>query len=266
MNIALSAVVIFILLIPPIAFYFSYSSGSKAKAGPKFSLLDGILASAIISLFVHSIAILFIHDEIRFDILLKVLGGEIKDVENKISNQQFSKGIKQFALYNFIVLVIFILLGRISRWIVIRANLNDGAHELTRLNNRWWYFFNGYENGIEEFDLVFVDAVVDTNDGTIIYSGFLIDYVCNGEDLDRIYLGDTVRREFKISEPSKPAEALSNQAASPFPIPGEIFSLPYKNAINLNLRFIILRDDIGDIQQFSTTTDNVEESSVIPSS
>ena len=72
MNIVLTAVVIFILLIPRIAFYFSYSSGSKAKTGPKFSLLDGILASAIISLFVHTIAILFIHDEIRFDILLKV--------------------------------------------------------------------------------------------------------------------------------------------------------------------------------------------------
>lgn len=85
MNIALSAVIIFILLIPPIAFYVSYSFGNYSKAGPKFSLLDGVLASAIISLFVHTIAICFISREVRFDILLKMMGGEIKSVEHIIS-------------------------------------------------------------------------------------------------------------------------------------------------------------------------------------
>src|SRR5437868_3207667 len=107
MNIALSAVVIFILLIPPLAFYLSYTFVNRQpKAGPKFSLLDGILASAIISLFEHAIAVAIISKEIRFDILLKLLGGELKDVESKISNKQFSQALKDFAVYNFCILTV----------------------------------------------------------------------------------------------------------------------------------------------------------------
>ena len=198
MNIALSAVVIFILLIPPIAFYISYSFGNFPKAGPKFSFLDGVLATAVVSLFVHAIAIYFISSEIRFDILLKLFGGEIKDVENKISNRTFSTCIKQFALYNFVIVFVFALLGRLARFIVIRTGLNNGRNNLFRLNNRWWYLFNGFESDIQNFDLLLIDAVVETKDGTMIYTGFLVNYICNGEDLDRIYLGNAVRKEFKI--------------------------------------------------------------------
>jgi RsiW-degrading membrane proteinase PrsW (M82 family) len=80
MNIALSAVIISILLIPPIIFYISFYLGKYPRAIPKFSLFEGILGAAIISLFIHAITIHFISYEIRFDILLKLLGGELKDL------------------------------------------------------------------------------------------------------------------------------------------------------------------------------------------
>jgi len=64
---------------------------------------------------VHAIAICLIPNEIRFDILLKVMGGEIKDIEQKISNNAFSTAIKQFAFYNLIILLLFMLLGRLVR-------------------------------------------------------------------------------------------------------------------------------------------------------
>lgn len=254
MNIALSAVLIFILLIPPIAFYLSYSFGNFSKSGPKFSLLDGILASAIISLFVHGIAILIINQEIRFDILLKLVGGEIKDVEKKITNAEFTKSIKQFALYNFIILVLFIALGRVCRWFVIAGNRHVQGNELFRLNNRWWYLFNGLENGIEDFDLVLIDAVVDTKDGTIIYSGFLVNYVCNGEELDRIYLRDVVRREFKVVKDD------ILKTGEPASIPGETFSIPYNNIINLNLKFLTITDDLESLKDLPDSENlNTEE-------
>jgi hypothetical protein len=250
MNIALGAVVIFILLIPPIAFYLSFTFVNRQpKAGPKFSLLDGILASAIISLFVHAVAVSILDKEIRFDIILKLLGGELKDIELKVSNKSFSKALKDFAVYNFCILFISLALGRIARWLVISFNLNNGRYELTRLNNRWYYLFNGYENNIPEFDMLFVDAVVNTNDGTIIYSGFLVNYVCNGEQLDRIYLGDVVRREFKRPSPEEKGISLSNEPGLPMNIPGNIFSLSYDNAINLNLRFIVIENNIDQLEQ-----------------
>lgn len=249
MNIALSAVIIFILLIPPIAFYLSYSFGRFPKAGPKFTLLDGILASAIVSLFVHTIAILLIKHEIRFDLLLKLIGGEIKDVENKITNAEFAYVIKQFALYNLIILLLFVLLGRACRWLVIFTNLNTQAHELFRLNNRWWYLFNGFESDIDYFDLLLVDAVVDTKEGTIIYSGLLVNYICNGEELDRVYLRDAVRREFKVMKDG------NIDTGEPASIPGKTFCIPYKNIINLNLKFLILSEELKTIEGLPETSD-----------
>ena len=137
MNIALSAVIIFILLFPPIAFYISYSFGNFPKAGPKFSFPDSILATAIVSLFVQAIAISLIPNEIRFDILIKLLGGQIKAEETTMPNQTFFKSIRQFGIYNFIILFLFTLLGRIARFIVMRSSLNNGRNNLFRLNNRW---------------------------------------------------------------------------------------------------------------------------------
>ena len=185
MNITLGAVFIFILLLPPIAFYASYSYGRFAKAGPKFSLLDGLPASAIFSLFIHTIAILIIGKEIRFDLLLKLVGGELKDVETKITNASFAKSMKQFALYNAVIFVIAAAAGRLTRFAVHRFNL-DYRFELLRTNNHWWYLFNGYylmeiDQAPRDYDLLFVDAVVDTHDGMLIYSGFLVQFICNGE-------------------------------------------------------------------------------------
>jgi hypothetical protein len=254
MNIALGAVFIFILLIPPIAFYVSYSFGRFAKAGPKFSLLDGILASAIFSLFIHTVGILVIGGDIRFDILLKLVGGELKDVESKISNHDFTNALKQFSLYNVIVFVTAIALGRVVRTIVERSDIHF-QNELLRLNNKWWYLINGYyltEIGWErrEFDMLFVDAVVDTSAGSIIYSGYLVEFVCNGEDLDRIYLNDAIRRELKRKvKDNNGNEAVINQPGDAASIPGEFFCIAYRDIKNLNLRFINLDNTVEEIEQ-----------------
>ena len=240
MNIALSAVVIFILLMPPIVFYLSFSYGLYPKASPKFSFLDGISASAIISLFVHALMLFILRKEVRFDILLKIFGGELKDLEHKITNQDFTRCVEHFALYNFSLLVAFILLGRLARHIVIKFNHNNVRSELLRLNNHWWYFFNGYENEKPFLDLVFVDAAVETKECTVIYSGWLLDFVCEGEKLDRIYLDCVVKRKLKVNNNER--GSFRTVFSSAVPLTGKKFSLSYDNIINLNLRFVSLKE------------------------
>lgn len=239
MNIALSAVVIFILLMPPIVFYLSFCYGRYPRAKPKFTFLDGILASGIISLFVHALALLLLKKEVRFDILMKVFGGELKDLESKMTNYDVRLCLQHFALYNFTLLVIFTMLGRLARHIVIRFNHNHVQSELLRLNNRWWHFFNGHENGKPFLDLVFVDAAVATQEGTIIYTGWLRDFVCDGERLDRIYLEFVRKRKLKLNNNGR--EDVETKQSSGVPIAEGKFSLPYDNIINLNVRFVALK-------------------------
>lgn len=236
MNIALSAVVVFILLMPPIVFYLSFSYGSYSKAIPKFSFLDGILASAIISLFVHASALLILDREIRFDIFLKIFGGELKDLELKITNQELTYCIREFALYNFFMLIIFSLLGRLARIAVIRFDYNRNQSEVLRLKNRWWFLFNAFRRNNGPLDVVVVDAMVETKECTIIYSGWLLDYVCEGEKLDRIYLECVEKKKLSVINNE---QAASEEA---MPIRGDVFSLSYDNIVNLNLRFLSLKE------------------------
>jgi hypothetical protein len=247
MNIALSAVIISILLIPPVVFYLSLYIGRYPRAIPKFSLFEGILASAVISLFIHAIAILFISTDIRFDILIKVLGGDLKNVENSIPNKDFKKAITDFAYYNVAVLLCMILLGRTGRKILQATNLH-ATNEIYNLYNKWWYFFSGNYSDITEYDLVFIDAVVDTNDGTIIYSGFLMNFETKNGELDRIYLKDAVRREFK-RQSNNQNPMLINEPGAPAQIPGATFSLKYDKIINLNVNFILIEEQVNNQEQ-----------------
>ena len=99
-------------------------------------------------------------------------------------------------------------------------------------------FTYGWNKGL--LDMVLVDAMVETKEGTIIYSGCLLDYVCEGEKLDRIYLEYVVKRKLKVVNDEQ--AAIEEGVPSAIPIQGDVFALPYDNIINLNLRFLTLRE------------------------
>jgi hypothetical protein len=104
--------------------------------------------------------------------------------------------------------------------------------------------FNGFLNGSTIFDFVSVAAIVDTKDGTMIFSGVLKEYVCNGEDLDRIYLEKATRRAFK-SKIETHEEMYADDVI--LDIPDDVLMLPYKNIINFYLKFIVLEEPPGPI-------------------
>jgi hypothetical protein len=253
MNIALSAVVIFILLLPPIAFYLSYNTGIFSKANPKLGLLEGLLLSAIISIIIHALALVIIQKEIRFDVLALILAGDLKDFDKKVSNKAFREMLLNFVLYNASLVIGAVILARICRRIVQLTgwHINSG---ILRLYNHWGYLFLGYEvdkvsgqRNPVEFDIIYVDAIVNTNAGTMIYSGYLIGYVYFGETLDRIYLSETVKREFKINQQNEKGNILINQAGDAKDIDGDTLVIPYSSIVNMNLHFIELPEEIDEL-------------------
>lgn len=255
MNVALSAVLIFILLISPLSFYLSYSFGKFPKAGPKFSLLEGLMASAVFSLLVHSLAITFISNEIRFDIFALISGGDLKSFDAKTNNKEFKALLSGFAFYNFILLASSILMGRVFRWIVLTFSLHTKV-ELLRLYNRWYYYFNGYkpegEKDVRDFDIIFVDALVNVKEGTIIYSGFLVDFDCEGEVLNQIYLSNAIRREFKRREVLEDGqEVLINEPGEQKEIEGHSLCIQCEHIINLNIHFVSYPDAEDELEELT---------------
>jgi hypothetical protein len=65
-------------------------------------------------------------------------------------------------------------------------------------------------------DIVYINALVNTSSGTMIYSGYLINFVCEGEKLDRIYLSETSKREFKKMTSNDKGIFLSHEAGDEY--------------------------------------------------
>src|SRR5690606_34979143 len=135
--------------------------GRYPKAGPTVSILEGLMISAIFAVFVHAVATFFITAEIRFDILAFLIGGDLKGFDQKLTNDQAGKLLRNFSLYNLCILIVMFILARTLRYAVLRFNWH-GRAEFFRLYNRWWYLFRGYQvdKTIEsgrpaDFDIVF---------------------------------------------------------------------------------------------------------------
>lgn len=261
MNLALSAVIIFILLLPPIAFYLSLILvGRFPKAGPKIGLFEGLMLSAIIAAVLHAIVLLFIHREVRFDVLALLVGGDLKTLNEVVSNGTFKVLFQSFVFYCFGLTGLSVAAGIFCRWIVTTSGIHARS-EILRLYNNWWYLFRGYrvDGNIDspnpvEFDIVFIDVLVDTNAGTMLYSGYLLDFVCVGENLDRLYLSEVSKREFKSNKKDEKGNILINEPGDPQEIDGDTMAIPYLSIINMNLHFVTLPEGINDIPEDATIT------------
>ncbi|MDP4131137.1 MAG: hypothetical protein Q8918_17905 [Bacteroidota bacterium] len=266
MNIALSAVIIFILLLPPIAFYFAFSSiGRFPKSGPKLGLFEGLMLSSIVAGLLHATVLFFIHDRISFDVLAVLLGGDLKTFGQVAPNETFKPLFESFIFYCAGLTVSSIILGFVCRLIVQHSGLHARS-ELLRLYNKWWYLFNGYKvdgfinsaNPVE-FDILFIDVLVNTNDGTMLYSGYLIDFVCSGEILERLYLSETIKRDFKKGEMNEKGNILVNVSGDPLEIDGDTMVVPFSTVINMNLHFITFSTNIDNVLQNTDISDETSK-------
>lgn len=85
----------------------------------------------------------------------------------------------------------------------------------------------------EELDVTYIDALVKTDEGTIIYSGLLTEYVLSKEGgIDRLYLTDVKRRYLRDDHKQTPAIDQKY-----YFMPGQFFVLPFHQVINLHITY-----------------------------
>lgn len=106
----------------------------------------------------------------------------------------------------------------------------DGAPWYQLLKGRWLV------DGEASVDLVFVTAVVDVAGTPILYRGFVSQFFCNPDgSLDRLVLEDTHRRAF--SRDKTPGMEGDERF---YPIAGDLFVLRYSEAVTLNIGVVRL--------------------------
>ena len=230
MNLALGAVLLVILLIPPLIFIYFYGKGTHARGIPKMTLVEYLFLSAVLSLFLHSAAIRIFKLNIDYKFLVQFISGQFKPED--IEKYDAKCG----------------MLGWLQR---LRGSRKPD--ELFCYFNTWWYYFraNEYDTAYSYLGgtppLVYVDTLVDTSDASVLYCGVLHDFIIKGDDLHSIYLSNTIKRLFSQKDNLQIIRLKEGEEVKI--TPSGIFCIPYANIINLHIRFVsgIAVED-GDVE------------------
>jgi hypothetical protein len=263
-NLALGAVLLVILLIPPLIFIYFYGKGTHARGIPKMTLVEYLFLSAVLSLFLHSAAIRIFKLNIDYKFLVQFISGQFKPEDIEKYDAKCGQYFNGFALYTFLLTLFCATLGwGLSRIVISRRLRMLGwlqrlrgsrkPDELFCYFNTWWYYFraNEYDTAYSYLGgtppLVYVDTLVDTSDASVLYCGVLHDFIIKGDDLHSIYLSNTIKRLFSQKDNLQIIRLKEGEEVKI--TPSGIFCIPYANIINLHIRFVsgIAVED-GDVE------------------
>lgn len=240
MNIALFSILFFVFLIPGILFRRFYFTAEFSKEYFKSSyfelLLSTFLPATLFHLLGGTIIYVFFGYEFDYSLFIELTEKKVSAI-SLIQKSSIFKAI----IYNLVICVLASILGYRLKQLIRKYKL-DRKYKLLRYKNEWHYLVTGeildFPNVPGEastVDFVWVDLLVQTTEGTIIYTGVLSDYVLSKENgLDRIYLGEVVRRYLSDD---------GNKKRKEYAMPGNFMVFPFGNVINMNLTYYQIEDD-----------------------
>jgi hypothetical protein len=173
MNLALGVLIIFILCFPGIVFRTTYLRSQYSKRTISTTTVEEIFSSLIPALIIHFLFIIvfrFACIDIEFQLLYNLLIGNstAKDI-NRLNEE-----IVPF--FGYISLTS--LTGCFSAWqfrrIVLQKKLYNKYPSLG-IYNKWYYILRPEQLHNEKIS-VWLDLLVESKDGLIIYRGFLRDF------------------------------------------------------------------------------------------
>ena len=246
MEIAISGIVIIFLLLPGISFNKGFYSGEFSRqylSNDFYSLLINTLFPSVI---IYFIAFPFVYFPFGYYYDFKILLGIISSNDELVKNsiEKVSDFIIEIILFQILINILSFILGVFARNQILKHSL-DAKNHMLRFNNIWHYLvsarFLQYNNILmqdspEDVDLTFVDALVNINDNTFIYTGILIDY----------QLGKDGTLDLLIITKAQRKLVTGNDNGDYKDIRGNYLILKYSDLINVNFSFI----------QFDETLDN----------
>lgn len=238
MSLAIPTLTLIFLLAPGLMFRRGYFSNEFSQEYFKASFTDLLIATIFPGVLAHVLAYCAVVGHFyRIDpkTLAVLLSGTDDPSQIRAAFSLIYYNGFEILSYLLIVSVVSGILGYLFK-AFIRSQKIDRSFRLFRFKNEWHYLFTGeildfpgQAGKTEDVDMIYVDALVDCGEGSILYSGVLADYILgqNG-GLDRIFLSDTRRRYLKKD----------NGAESDYyEMPGNLFVIPYSKIINLHITY-----------------------------
>ena len=214
----------------------SYFSGRFSEKFVYTSPLDEVVWAIIPGTVLHLITIYlmqtFTAHKLDFSVLGFLLVGAKDDANTAKAFQVLGKDIWLITTYNLILWASAAGLGHGFRLMVRRYDLDLKFNSL-RLNNEWYYLLSEEIIKTKQSDVnyVWIDALVETAGGSVIYSGFLVDFNLSRDGgLESIYLTQVARRYLTqdLTDDGRRKQRY-------YDIPGDIFVIKYTQVANLNI-------------------------------
>lgn len=250
MNIAFSTILLFIFLLPGLSFRRFYYSDEFSKEYFKQTFLEVFLTAFVPSIILQTLWY-YLVQLIGYQVDLILIG---KIITNSVTSEyllSLKNDFDEVVLYNLTLFLFSAAFGYYSKK-GIRVRKLDRKYKMFRFQNAWHYILKGEffdfpraafdleQDDVEDIEVVFIDAVVETTEGSIIYDGLLVDYeLSNKGGLDTISLKEVNRRYLK-------ADSQNTEEKNPnryYNIPGHILVLKYEEILNLNFSYYKLRTD-----------------------
>jgi hypothetical protein len=240
MSLAVTTLTLIFLLAPGLACRDGYYSGAFSQRYFKTTFTDVLLAAIVPAVLIHVLAYYaIVRDYYHIDAktIGILLSGVTEPKEVKEAFSTLSYNAKEIVIYLLSVSVIAWGVG-IGLRVIIRGLRWDRKCPWMRFRNEWHYLFTGeildfpgQPASPEAVDFVYVDALVDCDEGSVLYSGILAEHFL-GKDggLNKIYLSDTKRRYLK-------EDAKSSVTDKYYEMPGDLFVIPYDKIINLHVTY-----------------------------
>lgn len=234
-NVTIASIVYIVtLIVPGIFFKRFYFQGQFSNQFGSGLFADRMITSLFWGLMVQLITLLIFSNTINIQYEekdLPISSVYHKLIENELPDFTF-QNLKNTLFYLLASVFISFILGHISH-IFIRTFKIDVKYRIFRFANNWHYFFKGEILASKAFKdsrkgkvlMVEVDLVTNNGDGkTKMFSGYLTEYNINNKgELENIFLTEAKRYSSDLEDFK--------------PIPGDCLIVPYRNVLNINLRY-----------------------------
>ncbi len=241
MNFALPTIILLLMLVPGFLFRRLYYSGEFSKEYFKQNFTDYLFPSLIFSILIHLFCQGFIRllgYKISLWPLFLLVGSNGSSNETSNAFLQIYQNIYHLFFYFTFTAFTGAVLGQLSKYFVRKLKL-DRKYQLFRYQNEWHYVFTGeildFPNISGQADVQpevqYVDALVKTAEGSVLYSGYLSHYVLSSSNgIDQLYLSDVKRRYLKANQQPENTNPY-------YYMPGDFTIIPYREVMNLNITY-----------------------------
>ena len=236
MSLILSSILLFVLFAPGITFRLGYLANKTYQR----TVIDDITWSILPALVLQYTGFLVVSKLTQYEIKLDYVFYILTAITDIHLISEVSSNIKNNAgsifLYNLILTGAGATFGHFLRKLV-RYSKFDRRYKALRFYNSWHYVLSGecldfpnVPDKYEEISVKIVDILCDLSGEHYIYIGELFDYYLDDKgELKEIHLRYPMRRKLQDDDSSKEDRY--------YEIPSRFIIIPYKNIININIRY-----------------------------